>query len=56
MKKLHVFILGDMIEGCLRASSRVASEELAADQVIHVSELLAELSMHWLRTFGDMCL
>lgn len=43
VKKLHVFILGDMIEGCLRASSRVASEELAADQVIHVSELLAEL-------------
>lgn len=39
---LHVVLLGDMIEGCLRASSRVASSELACDQIMHVAELIAE--------------
>lgn len=48
--KLHVVVLGDMIHGAIHASARVASEELVCDQIIQVSELLAqsinELSKH----------
>lgn len=39
---LHVFILGDMVNGAVHVSSRVASEETVVDQLMQVSELLAE--------------
>lgn len=48
--KLHIILLGDFVHGALRASTRVASEELVVDQLINVSEILAqsinELSQH----------
>lgn len=40
--KLHVVLLGDFVHGALRASARVASEELVADQLMEVAEILAQ--------------
>lgn len=40
--KLHVVILGDLINGSIHTGSRVASEELTADQLMRVSEVLAQ--------------
>lgn len=41
-RKLHVVVLGDLIHGNLHVSARVASEEVAVEQLIHASELLAQ--------------
>jgi len=39
---LHILLLGDFIHGALRASTRVASEELTIDQLMNASEILAQ--------------
>ena len=39
---LHVLILGDMANGAIHVTSRVAAEEHVVDQLMQVSELLAE--------------
>lgn len=48
--KLHVVVLGDLFHGAIHTSARVASEELVCDQLMQVSEILAqsicELSRH----------
>lgn len=41
--KLHILVLGDLISGGIHSSVRVASEENTCEQLMHVSELLAEL-------------
>lgn len=41
VKKLHVLILGDIIQGAIHTSSRVASNELVCDQLMQASELIA---------------
>ena len=41
-RKLHVVVLGDLINGSIHLGSRVASEELTADQLMQVSEVLAQ--------------
>jgi hypothetical protein len=41
VRTLHIAILGDMIHGSIHTSSRVAAEENTCDQLMHVSELLA---------------
>lgn len=41
IKKLHVVLLGDMINGAIHTGVRVASEENTCEQLMHVSELLA---------------
>lgn len=41
-EKLHVLILGDMCHGAIHNSARVASEELVCDQIMQVSEVLAQ--------------
>ena len=41
-KMIHVVLLGDMADGAIHVSSRVAAEERVCDQIIHVSELIAE--------------
>lgn len=38
---LHVVLLGDLINGAIHTTSRVASEENTCEQIMHVSELLA---------------
>lgn len=41
-RKLHILLLGDMAHGAIHTSARVASEELVCDQVMQVSELIAQ--------------
>ena len=41
-RKLHIVVLGDLIHGNCHVSARVAAEELAADQLMHASEILAQ--------------
>lgn len=40
--KLHIIILGDLFHGAIHTSARVASEELVCDQIMQVSEILAQ--------------
>ena len=46
VKKLYVVALGDLIHGSIHVTCRVASEEDTVDQLMHVSELLAEAIAH----------
>ena len=39
---LHVLVLGDMANGAIHVTSRVAAEEYVVDQLMQVSELIAE--------------
>lgn len=39
---LHVFVLGDMANGAIHVTSRVAAEETVVEQLMHVSEMLAQ--------------
>lgn len=41
-KKLHVLLLGDSAHGAIHSGVRVASEEDTCDQLMHVSEIMAE--------------
>lgn len=41
VKTLHIALLGDFVNGSIHTTSRVASEEVTCDQLMHVSELLA---------------
>lgn len=41
-RKLHVVVLGDLIHGNCHVSARVASEEVAVDQLMHATELLSQ--------------
>lgn len=40
--KLHIVVLGDLWHGAIHTSVRVASEELVCDQMMQVSEILAQ--------------
>ena len=39
---LHIVCLGDAVHGCIHIGTRVASEELVCDQLMQVSEILAQ--------------
>jgi hypothetical protein len=39
---LHILLLGDAAHGAIHNSARVASEENTCDQLMHVSEIIAE--------------
>ena len=41
-KRLHIMFLGDVINGSIHTSTRVASEELVIDQLMHISEIAAQ--------------
>ena len=41
IKTLHIVLLGDFVNGSIHTTCRVASEENTCDQLMHVSELLA---------------
>lgn len=41
-QKLHIVLLGDLLHGGIHLSARVASEELVADQLMQVSEIIAQ--------------
>lgn len=51
--KLHVVVLGDLVHGAIHTSARVASEELACDQIMNVSEILAQ-SIEYVSQFVDV--
>lgn len=55
---LHIVILGDLFHGAIHTSARVASEELVCEQIMEVSEVLAqainELSRYVQNTFVYM--
>ena len=42
VKKLNIMVLGDLINGAIHTSCRVLSEENACEQLMNVSEILAE--------------
>ena len=41
IKSLHIVLLGDFVNGAIHTTSRVASEESTCEQLMHVSEILA---------------
>ena len=41
IKTLHIVLLGDFVNGAIHTGCRVASEENTCDQLMHVSEILA---------------
>lgn len=41
IKQLHIVLLGDFVQGAIHTGCRVASEENTCEQLMHVSELLA---------------
>ena len=41
-RALHIVVLGDLFHGAIHTSARVASEELVCEQLMHVSEILAQ--------------
>lgn len=43
IKKLHIILLGDAAHGAIHTSCRVASEEETCDQLMHISEIIAEV-------------
>lgn len=42
-KALHIIVLGDMISGAIHTTSRIESERLVCEQIMQVSELIAEV-------------
>lgn len=40
--RLHVVVLGDLVHGAIHTGTRVASDELVCDQIMQVSEILAQ--------------
>lgn len=56
--RLHIVVLGDLFHGAIHTNARVASEELVCDQIMEVSEILAqainELSRYVQDTFVYM--
>ena len=42
VRKMHVVLLGDLINGSIHTTCRVSSEENTCEQIMHVSELLAQ--------------
>lgn len=53
VETLHIVVLGDMVHGAIHTSSRVASEELVSDQLMQVSELLAQAIAHLSKYVAD---
>lgn len=51
-KCLHILVLGDLIHGAIHVGTRVAAEELVCDQLMQVSEILAQ-SIEYLCPFVD---
>lgn len=53
-KRLHIVMLGDLIHGAIHVSARVASEELVCDQLMQVSEILAQSIGELARYTGEV--
>lgn len=53
--KLHIMLLGDLINGAIHVSSRVASEENTCKQLMHVSEMVAEFIDSLSKSVNEIC-
>lgn len=42
IRKMHIVLLGDLINGSIHTTCRVSAEENTCEQIMHVSELLAQ--------------
>lgn len=54
VKTLHIMLLGDAAHGALHTSCRVASEEDTCDQLMHVSEIIAQAVNELSRYVGEV--
>lgn len=55
VNKVHVLLLGDFIHGAIHTTVRVASEENACEQLMHVSEILAEFINELSDSVNEVC-
>lgn len=53
-KKLHIMVNGDLLHGAIHESARVASEELTCDQLMQVSEILAQAVLELSRFVNEV--
>lgn len=53
--KLHIVVLGDLYHGAIHTSARVASEELVCDQIMQVSEILAQSIVELSQYTTEVC-
>lgn len=51
---LHIVLLGDMFHGAIHTSARVASEEIVCDQIIQVSEIIAQSIQRLSKIVGEV--
>lgn len=54
ISKLHVFDLGDLINGIIHINSRVANNELTVTQTMFISELIAEMLCKFSNNFNHI--
>ena len=54
-RKLHIVVLGDLVHGSIHTSARVASEELACEQLMQASEILAQAILKLSQYVEDTC-
>ena len=54
-QKLHVIILGDMVSGGIHTDCRVQSNELVADQIMRVAEILAQSIYELSKCVNEVC-
>lgn len=52
-QKLHIVVLGDLVHGAIHSSARVASEELACEQLMQASEILAQAVLKLSQYVGE---
>lgn len=55
VNRIHVLLLGDFIHGAIHSTVRVASEENACEQLMHVSEILAEFINELSNSVNEVC-
>ena len=51
--RLHIVVLGDLFHGAIHVGTRVASEEIVCDQIMQVSEILAQSICELSKSAGE---
>ena len=54
-RKLHIVVLGDLCHGAIHVGARVASEELACEQLMQASEILAQAVLKLSQYVEETC-
>jgi UDP-2,3-diacylglucosamine pyrophosphatase LpxH len=55
IKRLHVFVLGDLINGLIHVSTRISNEENVVQQTVKVAEVLKKMLAEFSRHFDVQC-